>query len=120
MIKQDWMVIVAGEELVAFLSQETKSRCKWTGGGYASEDLCALQREQSARGIVGAEVVTSNYGNSVRYDSGLQDFGLLAGSRSGMLDGTLEHAERWAREWVAKDPARRYAWRRKTEAERRT
>lgn len=132
MIKQDWMVIVAGEEIVAFLTQETKSRCKWTGGGYASEDLCALQREQSARGIVGAEVIyfpgesrTKGHPQrapvcSVRYDSGLQDFGLLATTRSGTLNGTLEDGERWAREWVAKDPARRYAWSRKTEAERRT
>lgn len=114
MMKQDWMVIVAGEALVDAMTAETKARCRWTGSGYASDELCILQREQSARGIHGAEIVHTNYGCSVRYDSGLQDFGLLAGSKSGMLDGTLEHAERWAREWVAKDPARRYAWRRKT------
>lgn len=132
MIKQDWMVIVAGEALVDAMTAETKARCKWTGAGYASEDLCVLQREQSARGILGAEIVTSNYGCSVRYDSGLQNFGLLAGlsirsiwsqspsrfdPKSGMLDGTLEHAERWVREWVAKDPTRRYAWRRKGKEE---
>lgn len=106
------MVIVAGEALVDALTAETKAR-----RGNNDEDLCRLQREQASRGILGAEVVCSNYGHSVRYDSGLQNFGLLAGSRCGYLDGTLEHAERWAREWVAKDPARRYAWRRKTEEE---
>jgi hypothetical protein len=59
------------------------------------------------------EVICSNYGHSVRYDSGLQNFGLLAGSRSGALDGTLEDAERYATAWVAEDPTRRYAWRRR-------
>lgn len=118
MIKQDWMVIVAGEELVDAMTTETMKRCAWTGRGYNSGDLCLLQREQAARGILGAEVIISSHGHSVRYDSGLQDFALLAGSRSGMLDGTLEHAERWAREWVAKDPERRYAWRRQTAEER--
>lgn len=113
MIKQDWMVIVAGDALVDAMSAEKQRRCRWTGQGYASDELCALQREQSARGILGCEIVASLYGHSVRYDSGLQDFGLLASSRSGVLDGTLEHAEQWAREWVSQDPARRYAWRRK-------
>jgi hypothetical protein len=118
MIKQDWMVIIAGNDLVEAMSAETKARCTHTGYGYASEQLCALQREQAGRGIIGVEVVCSMYGHSVRYDSGLQNFGLLAGSRNKELDGTLADAERYATEWVAKDPTRRYAWRRKTDAER--
>jgi hypothetical protein len=130
MVKQDWMIVVAGEALVDLLTLETVARCRWTGRGYASDELCILQREQSARSIVGAEVIYFP-GNpqttlhppkapqcSVRYDSGLQDFGLLATTRSGTLNGTLEDGERWAREWVAQDPMRRYAWRRKTEVER--
>jgi hypothetical protein len=44
----------------------------------------------------------------VRYDSGLQNFALLA--RSCELGGTLEAAEAFARAWVAEDPERRYAW----------
>jgi len=116
MIKQDWMVIIAGEALVDAMSAETKARCEWRGCGYASEQLVVLQQERSRRGILGCEVVCSNYGHSVRYDSGLQNFGLLAGSRRGDLDGTLEDAERFAREWVSKDPTRRYAWRRKPTA----
>lgn len=112
MIKQSWMTIVAGEALVDTMTAETKARCAWTGRGYASESLCALQRERSGRGILGVEIVRSNYGHTVRYDSGLQGWGILAGCRSGQLDGTLEDAERYAREWVARDPARRYAWRR--------
>lgn len=113
MIKQDWMVIIAGNDLVEAMSAETKARCTDTGAGYASDQLCVLQREQAGRGIIGVEVVCSNYGHSVRYDSGLQNFGLLAGSRSGMLDGTLEDAVRFAIAWVAEDPTRRYAWRRR-------
>lgn len=112
MIRQDWMTIVAGEALVDAMTAETKARCEFTGYGYKSEQLCMLQRDQAARGVLGAEVVDSNYGCSVRYDSGLQNFGLLASSRSKQLDGTLADAERFARDWVAQDPTRRYAWRR--------
>jgi len=108
MIKQDWMVIVAGEALVDQLTKETlalKSR--------ESETLCRLQINQAGRGILGVELVHSWYGYSVRYDSGLQDWGLLASSRHKQLDGTLEDAVRWATAWVAEDPNRRYAWYRK-------
>lgn len=113
MIKQNWMLIIAGENLVDAMTAETKAHCEWTGRGYRSDDVCTLQREHAAKNIVGAEVIVTSMGCSVRYDSGLQNFGLLAGSKSGMLDGSLGHAEQWAREWVSKDPARRYAWRRK-------
>jgi hypothetical protein len=37
MIKQDWMVIIAGNDLVEAMSAETKARCPHTGSGYASE-----------------------------------------------------------------------------------
>lgn len=103
--------IVAGEALVDALTAETRARCHTRGTYHDSTLLCAVQREQAARGILGAEIVKSNYGHSVRYDSGLQEWGLLARSRE--LGGTLEAAEEWARKWVATDPTRRYAWRRK-------
>lgn len=113
MMRQSWMIIVAGDKLVDEMSEERKARCQWTGYGYNSDQLCQLQCEQAARGIIGAEIVMSAYGCSVRYDSGLQGFGLLASSRAKQVDGTLEDAERWVKEWVAKDPTKRYAWRRK-------
>lgn len=113
MFKQDWMIIVAGEELVDALTAEQVARVPRGCGGFRSEELCNLQRDRASRGLLGVELVKSNYGWSVRYDSGLQNFGLLAGSRSGALDGSLEDAERYAKEWVSKDPTRRYAWRRK-------
>lgn len=104
--------IVAGLDLVEAMRAETARRIPHTGTGYQSESLCALQRERAGRGIVGAEIVESIYGYSVRYDSGVQNWGLLACTqrRGGTLDGTFEAAEQWARAWVAQDPARRYAW----------
>lgn len=111
MIKQDWMVIVAGEALVDQMTAETKARCEWTGYGYNSNQLCQLQREQASKGIIGVEIVCSMYGHSVRYDSGLQGFGLLARSRD--LGGSLEAAVEFAKAWVAEAPANRYAWYRK-------
>lgn len=113
MIKQDWMIIVAGEVLVNAMTSETKARCEWTGYGYNSSQLCELQRERASRGIIGCEIVVSNYGCSVRYDSGLQNFGLLASSKAKQIDGTLEDAEKFALNWVAQSPSNRYAWRRK-------
>ena len=44
------------------------------GEFYSSEPLCEWQRDVSRRGIVGAEIVESMYGWSVRYDSGLQNW----------------------------------------------
>jgi hypothetical protein len=108
MIKQDWMIIVAGEALVDELSAEQKRVVPFTGFGYDSTTLCAHQRDVAQRGVIGVEIVQSNYGYSVRYDSGLQNFGLV---RSGK-GVTLENAETFCREWVAADPAHRYAWRR--------
>jgi hypothetical protein len=112
MLEGNKFIIVAGLEVVEAMRAERKARCRWTGYGYDSESLCAVQRDESAKGILGAEIVVSNYGCSVRYDSGLQDFALLASSRLKQIDGTIEAAEAWCRDWVAKDPGRRYAWRR--------
>lgn len=105
--------VVAGEALVSAMAAETQARCKNGAYGYDSEQLCKLQRERAGRGVLGVEIVKSNYGHSVRYDSGLQEFGLLASCRlHSQLDGTLESAERFVCKWVAEDPANRYAWRR--------
>ena len=111
MIKQDWMAIHAGAALVDALTEETLARCAHTP---APEDLVVVQREQAARGIVGVELVKSNYGWSVRYDSGLQNFGIVASARrGGQVDGSWDSAVRFALDWVAQDPAKRYAWSRK-------
>ena len=103
--------IIAGQDLYATLQAEREARVAKVGNLYKGEPLCRLQEQQAGRGVLGAELVLSRYGWSVRYDSGLQNWGLLASSRSGMLDGTLEAAVAWATAWVAQDPQRRYAWR---------
>lgn len=105
--------IVAGAELLASMRA---ARDAIPEGRYPgtrdSEALCALQRKEAGRGILGAVIESSLYGYSVRYDSGLQNFGLLASSKSRELDGSLEAAQAWCRSWVAEDPSKRYAWRR--------
>lgn len=114
MVKQDWMIIVAGEELVDSLEAEQIARvARTTSGRFDSRQLCKLQSEQDARGIIGVFLVESIYGWTVRYDSGLQNFSILTGIRQGNLDGSLEAAITFAKEWVLVDPTKRYAWRRK-------
>jgi len=113
MIHQDWMTIVAGNELFDAMEAEQRAKVPQTALGFASEQLCELQRKQARSGILGVEIVQSNYGYSVRYDSGLQNWGLLASSKSRQLDGSFEAACKWAIDWVAQDPNRRYAWTRK-------
>lgn len=110
--RPELFTVVAGYDLLVQMEAEQDATVTRNPGGYDSEQLCQLQRKQASRGVIGVEIVASNYGASVRYDSGLQNFGLLAGSRSGELNGTIDDAERYAREWVARDPARRYAWKR--------
>ena len=100
------------------MKTEQKAKVRWTGLGYDSEELCALQRERSRRGIIGVEIVQSIHGQSVRYDSGLQNFGLVARSRDLPDGGSLEAAEEFCRNWVAQDASRRYAWRRIPRADR--
>ncbi len=104
--------IIAGQDLYAALQAEKAARVAHSPAGFSSEPLCQWQREVSSRGVLGAELVDTIYGWSVRYDSGLQNFGLLASSRARQVAGTLESAEAWATNWVAQDPARRYAWKR--------
>lgn len=101
-------IVIAGAELKAELSAEIEARVPVRFGYRESEALCAVQREQARRGILAAELVESVYGWSVRYASGVQNFGLLASSRRGQVDGSRADAEAWARRWVAQDPGRRY------------
>lgn len=109
------MKIVAGQQVHAALQAEkerTVPHSKKPGMGqyFESEPLCRWQSECYRRGVLGVEIVRSIYGYSVRYDSGLANFGLLASSRHGELDGTFEDAVRYATEWCNEDQAHRYAW----------
>jgi len=105
------MNIVAGQELYAQLQAEKAARVSKTPNGYDSETLCKLQQSQAGRGIVGAQIVDSLYGFSVRYDSGLQNWGLLRATRGLPKEQTTrEAAIAFCEEWVARDPSHRYAW----------
>lgn len=115
MLRNGTFRIIAGQDVVDEINfhKEATVKRSW-GDTYDSESLCAHQREMSRRGYLGAELVQSNYGTSVRYDSGLQNFGLIARARE--LGGTFEAAVEFARKWQAVDPVRRYVWTREAAA----
>jgi hypothetical protein len=101
-------IIIAGRDVIDFLDMEKEQ----------AADLCRMQEAQASRGYLGAQLVRSMFGWSVRYDSGLQGWGLLASTRSGQLDGSFKAAVEWAERWVAQDHDRRYAWASRREVER--
>ena len=116
-----WLHIVLGQQVYAELQTEKErvvphSRQPGMEQYFESEPLCRWQSDCYRRGVRGVELVKSFYGFSVRYDSGLADFELLASSRTGDLDGSFEDAVRFATEWVNDDPEHRYAWTRKEDA----
>lgn len=80
-------------------------------GCFNSEDLCAFQRRVAGEGFLEAQIVESAYGYSVRYASGLQNWGLIFSARAGQTDGTLEGAIAKARQWQAADPTHRFVTR---------
>ena len=110
--------IIAGHDVREAMDREIEGRVKRDLTGFKSEDLCKVQEDLAVRGILGAQLVRSMFGWSVRYDSGLQNWGLLASSRQGTLDGSFKAAVEWAEAWVAKDPLHRYAWASRREVER--
>lgn len=107
-------IVEAGQEVadkIAALRAETVAPSSHTPGCFNSESLVAFQVRVSNAGFIEAEIVESIYGYSLRYASGLQNFGLIYSARQGELDGTLEHAVARAREWQSRDPTKRYVTR---------
>ena len=102
--------IVAGEDTYNLIQHLKQNAIPKKDGFYDSERLSTFQEKVAKNGFVGAQIVKSNYGYSVRYDSGLQNWGLIASARAGSVDGSWEDAARFCRDWVAQDPSRRYAW----------
>lgn len=76
--------------------------------GYPSEALCTWQIAEGRRGVIEAEIVKSIYGYSVRYASGIHNFGLIASARARQVDGSLESAIAYAKAWQSADPERRF------------
>lgn len=93
-------IVIAGQELADKLRDE---RLNLNG-----KDLCQWQVEVSRRGIIEIEIVQSLYGYSVRYASGLQEWGLLRPAR-GAKDNSLEAAKKFCVDWVAVAPNFRFA-----------
>lgn len=75
---------------------------------YSSSELCSFQSKLAVKGYLGAHLVESIYGWTLRYDSGLQNFNIIAGVRDGQLDGSFSNAMDYAKEWQEKDSTRRY------------
>lgn len=102
------LIVIAGQDVCSRMREARAALPKIGEPGWHPELLTNLQIREARRGLVGAEMVKSMYGWSLRYNSGLQNFGLIAGSRSGQLNGTWEDCERYAKEWQAQDPLHRY------------
>jgi hypothetical protein len=91
--------LIAGEDAVAALRV---ARAALKPG---DDTLCRQQEREAREGYVGVEVVQTNYGFSVRYASGLQNFAIVA-----RRIPDLDAAKAVATEWVFRDPSRRYAY----------
>lgn len=100
-------IVVAGNDVYT-AQQARKAAALGVHQRYNSTALCNWQEAEHNRGIVEAEIVMSMYGYSLRYASGLLNWGLIASCRSGELDGTYECAVARARRWAVVDPNRRY------------
>jgi hypothetical protein len=107
--------VVAGQMVVDAIRNERERvvrPSKTYPGLNDSESLCDHQRSVAARGVIGAEIVATIKGWSLRYDSGLQNWGLI---RPGLA--TFDEALAAAKAWTAADPTRRYAWVRNSSCE---
>jgi len=96
---------IAGETLWNTLQAEKIQKVSQNAAGYfCSRELIQLQSDWSYRGIVGAELIESMHGWTVRYDSGIQNWSLIA------ADMTKGEVIEYAMSWVAMDPTRRYSY----------
>lgn len=96
---EKYFFIVAGQAVVDQIREERANLVK---------SLIDHQKDLYERGFRGIEIIQTSRGFSCRYDSGLQNFSLLARFPS------LYEAEQWAKTWQSSNPTRRYAWRRHT------
>ena len=104
--------IIAGQRVLDALDAERAAQCVPSSkypGCFDSESLCTWQRSVHRRGFEGAELCKTIFGWSVRSDTGLDDFQVLAGHRDGQLpNAAREQAAAWAVKWQAERPEHRY------------
>ncbi len=113
-------ITLFGKEITDFIRREKErlvphSKIPGMENCFQSEPLCDFQRDISKMGFIGATFCKSIYGWSLRYDSGLQDFGLIYSARCKEVDGTYEDCLRMAHKWQAEDPEHRYVTTRESE-----
>lgn len=99
-------ITIAGQNVLDEINTDRAAAVKQSklrAGCYDSESLCAHQIKMSQRGYLGAEIVQTLRGWSLRYNSGLQDFGLIVRGIA-----TWDDAVAAAHQWQAADTARRY------------
>lgn len=106
-------IIIAGQDvadkITILRSQVLPSKTR--PGCFDSEALSKFQQNLSQFGYIEAEIVDSMYGFSVRYASGLQNFGPIYSSRAKQVDGTLECAIEAAKKWQEAYPTHRWVTR---------
>jgi hypothetical protein len=114
MLNTEHFILLAGNPHA--WDEEIRQRCRSgsVAGTFQSQDLCSLQVEQAGRGRLSAHLVLSIYGWSVRYASGLQDFGILR--RADSFDPAS--ALYWGCQWVSVDPDSRELYVSRSEIER--
>lgn len=96
---------IAGEEVWNLLQAEKIQKVSQNAKGFNSRELIILQGEWSRRGIIGAELVESSMrGWTLRYDSGIQNWSIIAAD---MAKGEVIE---YAIKWVAMDPSHRYVY----------
>lgn len=100
-VRDNWCVLVGAEVEAALYADKVArvARSAFYADFFESESLCTWQSEMHARGYCAVVLTKSVLGWSVRYRSGLDGFGVLAGVRDGTLTGTFLDALAYARQW---------------------
>jgi hypothetical protein len=91
--------IIAGQDVadrIAALKAKNVLPSRKRPGCFDSESLCAHQRHVSDAGYIEAQIVETLHGYSLRYASGLQNFGLIRSSQDcgGTLEGAIDAAKK--------------------------
>ena len=101
MLNSNGFVLLAGNPQK--WDDEIIQRCRTAGAFFNSEDLCRVQMDQAGRGRLSAHMVLSIHGWTVRYASGLQNFGILFKSTTNDPQVALD----WGCKWANQDPDNR-------------
>ncbi len=93
-------IVIAGNDAYLRYSQLRDVQVSKTKNRLGSEALPKAQIMLSQIGFIEAEIVASVYGYSLRYASGIYNWGIIYSNRNGHSDEQLEHVRKQAVEWV--------------------